>query len=269
MIRFPVTHLPPGTATLLESYQTGIDELPGYPERVAAAKEQFSRRNKPEDEVFSVVRSTLRRMCGGTVRCMYCEDSAADEVEHLRPKALYPEQVFVWENYLYACGPCNGPKNSRFRVFSSSTGLSVDVTRPRGAPVIPPEPGDPLLIDPRAENPMEFLVLDLRGTFLFQELHPKGTREHERAKYTIDVLHLNDREGLRVARENAYQSYCSLLHRYVLMREAQREQPSLDRVTIAIRRSGHAVVWSEMKRQRGTNADLRALFSAAPEALDW
>ncbi len=269
MIRFPVTPLPPRAATLLDGYQREIDERASYPDRVAAAKEQFSRRNKPEDDVFSVVRKTLRGMCGGTVRCMYCEDSAADEAEHLRPKALYPEQVFVWENYLYACGPCNGPKNSRFKVFSSSTGQIVDVTRPRGAPVTPPEAGDPLLINPRTEDPMEFLVLDLRYTFRLQERHPEGTRDYERARYTIEVLHLNDREGLRLARENAYQSYCALLHRYILMRGARREQAALDRIVSSIRRSGHAVVWCEMRRQRDKIADVRALFTAAPEALDW
>ena len=33
-------------------------------------------------------------MCAGAKRCMYCEDSAADEVEHHLPKNLYPEFVF-------------------------------------------------------------------------------------------------------------------------------------------------------------------------------
>ena len=48
---------------------------------------------------------------------MYCEDSVGDEVEHHRPKNLYPDHTFLWDNYLYACGPCNGPKNNRFAVF--------------------------------------------------------------------------------------------------------------------------------------------------------
>lgn len=269
MIRLPVTALPPATATVLEGYQRDVDARPTYSERVIVAKEEFSRRNKPTDDTFAVVRSTLRSMCGGTARCMYCEDSAADEVEHLRPKDLYPELVFVWENYLYACGPCNGPKNNRFKVFSTRTGESVDVTRPRRAPVTPPEAGDPLLIDPRREDPMEFLLLDLRSTFLFQENHPTGTKEHERAKYTIEVLRLNLRESLRVAREIAYQSYAALLHRYILLRKSGAEKPRLDRLVSALRRSGHAVVWAEMKRQRDKIPDVRALFSAAPEAIDW
>ena len=47
---------------------------------------------------------------------MYCEDSVADEVEHFRPKDLYPDVVFAWRNYLYACGQCNGGKNNRFSI---------------------------------------------------------------------------------------------------------------------------------------------------------
>jgi hypothetical protein len=35
-----------------------------------------------------------------------------DEAEHINPKDLYLERVFDWANYLYACGPCNGPKSN-------------------------------------------------------------------------------------------------------------------------------------------------------------
>ncbi|MBX3729546.1 MAG: hypothetical protein KF858_10215 [Candidatus Sumerlaeia bacterium] len=38
---------------------------------------------------------------------MYCEDSRATDIEHIRPKEHYPEVAFVWENYAYACNVCN------------------------------------------------------------------------------------------------------------------------------------------------------------------
>jgi len=68
---------------------------------------------------------------------MYCEDSAAVEVEHHHPKAHYPELAFAWENYLYACGPCNRPKNSKFAIFSQ-TGKPVLIFRKAKDPFKPP-----------------------------------------------------------------------------------------------------------------------------------
>ena len=88
--------------------------------------------------------------------CAYCsqELNRGDwgDVEHFRPKDLYPEFVFVWSNYFYACGPCNGPKNNQFSVIDGSSQL-VDITRPRGGAIVAPARGDMALIDPRRENP--------------------------------------------------------------------------------------------------------------------
>jgi uncharacterized protein (TIGR02646 family) len=200
---------------------------------------------------------------------MYCEDSVADEVEHFRPKDLYPEMVFVWENYLYACGPCNGPKNSRFAVLSVDTGAAIEIARARGAAILEPQVGSPVLIDPRHEDPLAFMQVDLRGTFLFQELNASGTIGHMRAQYTINVLHLNDREYLRVAREIAYEECYSILESYIGARNAGRPQNYLDRKIRAIGRKTHQTVWVEMKRQRESIAEVGALFDAAPEALNW
>ncbi len=49
----------------------------------------------------------LRAMCNGPQRCMYCEESMATAIEHMRPRSSYPEATFVWENYLLACSTCN------------------------------------------------------------------------------------------------------------------------------------------------------------------
>ena len=55
------------------------------------------------------------RSCApGARRCGYCEDSDGDEIEHIKPRDLYPEKTFAWENYLLACGQCNRSKSSRF-----------------------------------------------------------------------------------------------------------------------------------------------------------
>ena len=112
MIRLPEIELPAAAADGLIGCQAKVDEKASYAEQVAEAKRLFAARNTKGDAVFDVVKATLEQMCAGARRCAYCEDSMADEVEHVRPKDLYPEVVFAWANYVYACGPCNGPKSS-------------------------------------------------------------------------------------------------------------------------------------------------------------
>jgi hypothetical protein len=174
--------------TELETLQAGIDKLPSFSERVGAADQQFKSINRIGSTTFDEIKGVLTTMCAGARRCMYCEDSVADEVEHIKPKTLYPEAVFVWLNYLYACGPCNGPKNSNFAVYSASTGRHTDVTRRRNAAIVPPAPGPPVLIDPGLEDPLDFMMLDLAGTFFFVERGSKRSIQHKRAKYTLELL---------------------------------------------------------------------------------
>ncbi len=122
MLRLLNVDLPAEAAARLRGYQGEVDAEPTYPKQVAAADTLFSSRNRCSNRTFKVVRAKLFEMCGGVRRCGYCEDSMADEVEHIWPKSLYPERVFSWQNYLYACGPCNGPKNNDFKVFAHETG---------------------------------------------------------------------------------------------------------------------------------------------------
>ena len=49
-------------------------------------------------------------------KCCYCEckldeESKYLEVEHFKPKSLYPDLVIEWENLLPSCKHCNGAKN--------------------------------------------------------------------------------------------------------------------------------------------------------------
>src|SRR5690242_8446909 len=101
MIRLPEADLSVAAEQALTRWQKEIDDLPDYPTRVEAASKRFSARNRQDNPVFAEVREALTRMCCGAQRCAYCEDSAADEVEHIRPKNLYPEAVFLWQNYAY------------------------------------------------------------------------------------------------------------------------------------------------------------------------
>lgn len=128
MITLQSRMLPKAIQRSLARYQAAVDAGLNFEARVALAASEFRRRNRKSDLVFKQVRSTLMQMCAGARRCMYCEDSVADELEHHRPKQHYPGQVFVWENYLYACGPCNGPKNDNFAILRAD-GTTTSLTR--------------------------------------------------------------------------------------------------------------------------------------------
>lgn len=50
-------------------------------------------------------------------KCCFCECKLAEEgtdpeVEHFHPKALYPDEVLIWENLLPICSPCNRTKRN-------------------------------------------------------------------------------------------------------------------------------------------------------------
>jgi hypothetical protein len=246
-----------------------VDAELDFEKRVELAAAKFKHLNRQSNPAFQHVRRTLTLMCSGAKRCMYCEDSAADEVEHHRPKNLYPGHVFAWENYLYACGPCNGPKNSRFAIFTTE-GAMVDISRKREQAPAPPVPGDPVMLHPRTEDALEHMMLDIAGgTFLFVPTAPDGSREFQRASYTIEILRLNSRDHLPVARREAYGSYKARLTEYVHKRDAGTGSPALRHMIEAIRRMQHPTVWFEMRRQSPRIPELAHLFGFAPEALRW
>lgn len=261
--------LSPATAQRLAQLQQEVDASGSYAQQVAAAKELFPRHNRGDRPPFREVRAALSAMCSDLERCMYCEDAPADEVEHVFPKDLYPATVFVWANFLFACGRCNGGKSAQFRVFHPRGGPNaVDVTRAPGAPVVPPLDGDPLLLDPRREDPLDFLWLDF-STFFFAPAAGGSSRDRQRAAYTIDVLGLNHRSVLVRARGGAFGHFRDHLRCYVLERDADPTAAALPLRASRVREMSHATVWAEMKRQRALHPELARLFAAAPEALAW
>ena len=269
MLRLPDRVLPPQAASTLQTYENEILRQPDYPTRVALAKAKFKQRNTSSNATFREIRDTLGEMCSGARRCMYCEDSMADEVEHHRPKDLYPEQVFAWLNYLYACGPCNSPKQNKFAVIDAR-GRRIDVARKKGDPVVPPMAGRTALLDPRVDDPLDFLMLDIAGdTFLFVAVPGLPPVETLRAEYTVELLRLNNRDPMPRARREAFDSYRARLVEYSSKAAAGASQVELRTLVEALRRMQHPTVWQEMKRQRSLVPKLNALFLRTPEALTW
>ncbi|HEY0190396.1 MAG TPA: hypothetical protein VGC42_04690 [Kofleriaceae bacterium] len=269
MIQLPDVALSAIAADGLRSLQAVVDAAGDYPARVAEGKRLFEARNRRGNAIFDEVKRALDRMCSGARRCAYCEDSAADEVEHVRPKDLYPEVVFAWANYVYACGPCNGPKGAHFAVFPANGGEILEVSRAPRSLALPPSDGEPVLIDPRTDDATRFMLLDLRDTFYLLPSAARGTRDHARAEYTIKTLRLNARDVLPRARRQAYEDYVGLLHRYRRERDDGAGEPRLRQLSAGLRARQHPTVWREMLRCRDRLPELRTLFADLPEAADW
>ena len=253
------------STTKLAELQQSVDEAESYSQRVEAAKKRWGgvEKNAPP---FDEVRRVLDQLCYGARRCCYCEDSVADEIEHVRPKDLYPDLVFAWQNYLYACGPCNAPKSNRFAVLLDASTVPTAITRQRGGPVEPPPAGVAALIDPRTEDPLDYLILDIVESFRFRARPRLAERDRARAEYTIDLLALNTREYLVEARRTSYAALANALEAAAIHKERGKEVEHPKR---AIQKTAHRSVWEEMKRQAQKLAELQPLFAAVPEAHDW
>ncbi len=262
----------------LKEFQDEIDELPTFEEQSSKAKDSFSKKNTKANKVFQEVKKCLTEMCNSTRRCVYCECSLGDEVEHIHPKDLFPEKCFDWNNYVYACGPCNGPKNNKFALFKKPSGAFVEVSPPRGTASTKPPNGDAVLINGRIENPLNFAILDLSGTFKFYPLPTLDEKGKMRVDYTYNVvLRLNDeeREPIRQARLNAFENYSARLFKYVAKKKAKTSQTVLDNIIDGIKKEAHPTVWKEMQRYYNigkldlVDKELKKLFDDAPEALTW
>lgn len=109
-------------------------------------------------------------------KCMYCESEISHidfaHIEHIKPKAIFPDLEFEWDNLGYACPRCNNSKSDKF------------------------EEETPYL-DPYSEDPSEALFA--AGAFLFPRL---GS---ERAELTISDIQLNRVELLERRQEKIYE----------------------------------------------------------------
>ena len=256
----------PAAKTKLQEYQKKVNQAGSYADQVAAGKRLFGNYNRPENSTFSEVRKQLTIMCTGAQRCVYCTDSVGDEIEHVKPKDLYPEEVFRWPNYVYACGICNGRKSNKFSVINRNK--IVDVTRPRGSPIKPPISGEPVFVNPRLEDPLDYMMMDLIGTFWLLPRMGIGQLGTKRAEFTIETLDLN-RELLLHARRDAFQGFLSRLSDYGTKRNNGASNIELDRLRDSLLTLPHLFVWEEMKKRRADFPQISELFSAVPEALKW
>ena len=250
----------------LTQWETELQSIVPYPARVALAQKQWPSRRKTK--TLQHVCLKLEEMCSGNRRCCYCEDSVADEVEHIKPKSLYPELTFTWHNYLYACGPCNTKKSNQYAIFIAGT---LTPLKPSN---IPPSPGDPVFINPRQDDPMAFLDLDLGqeigdGTFQYLPKYnlPHNGLDYQRSKYTIEILGLN-RDFLVAGRRNAALDFRARLYEYE--KEKLNLNPQqLDQFKQAFQQRPYPSVWDHMKAQHQSIPVINHFFQQFPEIHHW
>lgn len=95
-------------------------------------------------------------------KCAFCECKPAEggniEVEHFRPKSIYPKLTFEWDNFLPSCRKCN---------------LSKSNHDTEASPIVNPYDIDPELL------------------FHYEDIRIKAINENELGKNTIRVCSLN------------------------------------------------------------------------------
>ncbi len=126
---------------------------------------------EPTDDHWRGFKPTLSQRFSGL--CGYCEEICNGEVDHFRPKSQFPERVYWWSNWIFACHDCNHTKSAR--------------------------PWQGGYVDPCStsaqESPEDFFDFDtMTGEILPKEGLTQAKRE--KAERTIADLRLNDRHHI-------------------------------------------------------------------------
>ncbi len=202
--------------------------------------------NLKNNKAFDEIRKTLAEMASGNERCMYCEDSVGTDIEHFRPKALYPLYAYRWSNYLIACGRCK----SNYKRDE----LPLD------------ENNVPLLAEPTSEDPRDHLGLSLI-TGKIVALSRKG-----RDSARVYGLERRELEKGRAANKTAFEA---LLEKYGRARELGKDDEA-ERVKQAVFEMPHSSVFVTMiDTASDENADLFLgrecldVIEKHPEVREW
>ncbi|TKD07913.1 HNH endonuclease [Polyangium fumosum] len=153
--------------------------------KLAKARKDEARRlwKQKAEGTFDEIRATLKAIASGVERCMYCESNEGTDIEHFWPQKRAPCRAFDWTNYLLACSACNSNhKRDRF----------------------PRRHGEPLLINPTEDDPLDHIVLTPTGKYV--PLTDKGEN-------SIPVFGL-DRGPLERSRVIAWAAVDGLIVRY-------------------------------------------------------
>ncbi len=243
----------------LDRWALEIDSEPDLQHRVELAKRTWSSRSSTK--TLRATRYALREAGPGLGRCTWCEDNRAEDIDHVRPKSIFPHRCYDHANFVGACAGCNREKGDCAGVLSADGDVqALTAPAPRG------HPDQLALIDPRSEEPSRWLTVDLETGILAPR--PRlGTADRARARYTINTLGLNHRR-LPQARRVAVDNYRARLERYISTKDRGASRAELEQHRVELTRLDHPTVWYEMRRQ-ARHPLLEGVFERAPEALSW
>jgi len=141
----------------------------------AEADRRYS--NARQADWFKPIIRKLKRLAKPGQRCMYCSGSEAADLEHFRPRSVYPGVALTWKNFLWSCTPCNRAKLDHFPPHT--------------------EPGGQY-VNPVEEDVWDFFFIDKYG-LLTPRFDPILGVLNPRAVSTRDLIDLN-RDAVRETR---------------------------------------------------------------------
>lgn len=172
MKRIKRTDLPKDAERYLGERQQAADEK-HQQQKLDPTADWKSARQTPN---MGKVLATLHAMTGKRQRCMYCLDSHGSDIEHFRPKAVYPESMYQWANLLLCCTHCGRLKGNKFPLSGNNN--------------------SPMLVDPTSENPWDSLDFDPDTGNICARFDVQLNAWSAKGEMTVEVLQLDKREAL-------------------------------------------------------------------------
>jgi len=130
---------------------------------------------------FAPIITELSKIAGAGQHCFFCSGGEASQVEHFKPKAIFPADSMTWENFTWSCALCNQYKSAKFE------------SDPETA-----------FINPLEENVWTYFLLDQFGN-LSPRWIVEENRLHPRAVETEAALHLR-RQAMQERRQARHAS---------------------------------------------------------------
>jgi len=146
---------------------------------------------------------------------MFCEDSRGTDIEHFWPKSTYPARTFDWLNLLLVCGGCNQAKGARFPLDAQ---------------------GSPLLIDPTAEDPWDYLFFDAETGNVTARFTKDGL-PHPKGKATMALLLPLKEEAVTEGRLQAWRNLARAVRAFLAEYSNATDEPDQQRSVVELRRA--------------------------------
>ncbi len=190
MRRVQRTALPKAAQSYLSKRQLVADEKQKNGNLNILDDWKSARQTKP----LKAVVATLQTMMGPRQRCMYCLDSHGADLEHFRPKAVYPKRMYHWPNLLLCCTECGRFKGNKFPMFGKQA----------------------LLIDPTREDPWKHLDFDPATGNISARFDVRLDDWSAKGSATVDVLKLDRREALSIGYLKTLRDLSAIVERALL-----------------------------------------------------